>query len=228
MTERFDPDTRQWLIEDFDQWFRNPGDSRAYVLLGDAAVSKSVMAAVLAQRAKKDGCLAAVYFCRHNDGTRNNPRYLLGTIAHEMCNNNAQYSKLVGGESGIHGMLANSKASINELFTKLLEEPLGRCDHACKDGKLVVIDALDEAEYSSRDDFLDLIMHRFPLLPKWFVYFITSRPEDTVQFRLKTYNPCIRICAGNNETPMFYQQHEQNIRRFLEKKSKLLDLLLFA
>ena len=218
MTERYDPDTRQWLIEDFDQWFRNPGDSRAYVLLGDAAVGKSVMAAVLAQRAKKDGYLAAAYFCRHNDGTRNNPRYLLGTIAHEMCNNNAQYSKLVGGESGIHGMLANSKASINELFTKLLEEPLGRCDHACKDRKLAVIDALDEAEYSSRDDFLDLIMHRFPLLPKWLVFFITSRPEDTVQFRLQTYNPCIRICAGNSETPMFYRQHEQDIRRFLKKK----------
>ncbi|KAJ7375994.1 hypothetical protein OS493_037546 [Desmophyllum pertusum] len=33
--------------------------------------------------------------------------------------------------------------------------------------------------YESREDFLDLIMHRFPLLPEWLVFFITSRPEDT-------------------------------------------------
>jgi len=42
--ERCDPATRQWLLEDFDKWFSDPGDSRAYVLLGDAGVGKSVMA----------------------------------------------------------------------------------------------------------------------------------------------------------------------------------------
>ena len=27
--ERYDPDTRQWLLNDFDTWFSNPGNSRA-------------------------------------------------------------------------------------------------------------------------------------------------------------------------------------------------------
>jgi len=61
-------------------------------------------------------------------------------------------------------------------------------------------------------------MHRFPLLPKWLVFFITSRPEDSVRFRLKKYNPCVKICAGNSDQDNFYQQHQKDIQTFLKKK----------
>ena len=215
--ERHDPDTRHWLFDDFDKWFHNPGDSRAYVLLGDAGVGKSVMAGALAQRTRKAGRLGAAYFCRHNDGTRNDPRHLLGTVACQLCYCNSKYSNLVGGEDGIRMMLANSKLRVQELFTKLLEEPLGKCT-PCQQRKLVIIDALDETVYESREDFLEFIKERFPRLPKWLVFFITSRPEHTVQSRLARYNPCVRICAGNNEQGSFYEQHEQDIQRFLEKR----------
>ena len=174
------------------------------------------MAGVLARKSRTTGNLAAAYFCRHNDGTRNNPRYLLGTIACQLCKCNAQYSNFVGGEGGIRKLLGNSEIGIQGLFTKLLEEPLTKCSIPCE-RKLIVIDALDETKYESRDDFLDLIMHRFPMLPQWLVFFITSRPEDTVQLRLKKYNPCIKICAGNSENLKFYQQHELDIRLYLEK-----------
>lgn len=59
-------------------------------------------------------------------------------------------------------------------------------------------------------------MHRFPRLPKWLLFFITSRPEDTVQCTLENYNPCIRICAGNDERHNVYHQHEQDIKRYLK------------
>ena len=221
--QRYDPDTRRWLLNDFDAWFSDPEKSRAYVLLADAAVGKSVMAAVIAKRAKNDGNLAAAYFCRHYDSTRRDPRYLLGTVAYQLSNCNNEYNKIVGGETGIQNMLANAKLGVHELFTKLLEEPLSKC-RSCQ-RKLVVIDALDEAEYWSREDFLDLIINRFPQLPAWLVFFITSRPEDTVQFRLRTYNPCVRICAGNSENVGFYQQHEQDIQQFLEKRLNFCTLL---
>ena len=186
------------------------------MLLGDAGVGKSVMAGVLSQRMRRAGNLGAAYFCRHNDDTRNNPRYLLGTIAYQLCKCNSQYSSKVGREVGVRTLLAKSKLGVQELFTKLLLEPLNMCS-PCDKRKLVVIDALDETEYESREDFLNLIMHCFPLLPQWLVFFITSRPEDTVQFRLKKYNPCIKLCAGNSENLNFYQQHEQDIKLFLEK-----------
>ena len=186
------------------------------MLLGDAGVGKSVMAGVLAKKSAAKGNLAAAYFCRDKDDTRNNPRYLLGTIACQLCKCNAQYSNIVGGEGGIRKLLGNSEIGIQGLFTKLLEEPLTKCSIPCE-RKLIVIDALDETKYESREDFLDVIKRRFPMLPEWLVFFITSRPVDAVQFRFKNYNPCIKICAKNSENLEFYRQHEQDIKLFLEK-----------
>ena len=214
---RHDEDTRQWLFKDFDKWFSDPGDSRAYVLLGDAGIGKSVIAGALTQRARNKGHLGAAYFCRHNDGTRNNPRYLVGTIARQLCDCNSEISTLVGGEDGVKMILADSKLGVKELFTKLLEEPLGKCA-PCQQRKLVIIDALDETEYESREDFLYVIKKALPRLPQWLLFFITSRPEDSVQSRLEKYKPCIRICAGDNEERGFYKQHEQDIKLFLEKE----------
>ena len=215
-SERLHKDTRQWLFEDFNTWFSNPdGDSRAYVLLGDAGVGKSVIAGALAQQMIKTRQLGAAYFCRHNDGTRNDPRNLLGTIACQLCDCNSEYSSRMGGEDGVKMFLANSNLGVQELCTKLLEEPLSKCSSFQR--KLVVIDALDETEYKSRKDFICLIKERFPRLPECLVFFITSRPEDMLQSRLEKYNPCVRICAGNSEQRNFYQQHEQDIQRYLEK-----------
>ena len=214
---RHDEDTRQWLFKDFDKWFSDPGDSRAYVLLGDAGIGKSVIAGALTQRARNKGHLGAAYFCRHNDGTRNNPRYLVGTIARQLCDCNSEISTLVGGEDGVKMMLADSKLGVKELFTKLLEEPLGKCA-PCQQRKLVIIDALDETEYESREDFLYVIKKALPRLPQWLLFFITSRPEDSVQSRLEKYKPCIRICAGDSEERSFYKQHEQDIKLFLKKE----------
>ena len=214
---RHDEDTRKWLFKDFDKWFSDPGDSRAYVLLGDAGIGKSVIAGALTQRARNKGHLGAAYFCRHNDGTRNNPRYLVGTIARQLCDCNSEISTLVGGEDGVKMMLADSKLGVKELFTKLLEEPLGKC-LSCQPRKLVIIDALDETEYESREDFLYIIKKALPRLPQWLLFFITSRPEGSVQSRLDKYKPCIRICAGDSEERSFYKQHEQDIKLFLKKE----------
>ena len=215
--KRHDPHTRQWFFDDFNAWFRDPGNSRAYVLLGDPGVGKSVIAGALAQRMRETGQLGAAYFCRHNDGTRNDPRYLLGTVAHQLCACNDKYNEIVGGQDGVKMLLGKSKLGVMELFTKLLHEPLSTCGSSDKK-LLVIIDALDETEYESREDFLDLIKHRFPLLPQWLVFFVTSRPEDSIQSRLKRYNPCIKICSGNSDQQNFYQKHEQDIKSFLEKR----------
>ena len=176
-------------------------------------MGKSVMAGVLAQRSREAGHLGAAYFCRHNDSTRNDPRCLLGTIASQLCKCSSEYNSIMGGEDGVTKRLGNSNLGVQELFTKLLQERLYMCHSTQR--KLVVVDALDETQYESREDFLDLIMNRFPRLPNWLLFFITSRPENTVQVSLKKYNPCVRICAGNVEHDNFYQQHQQDIKLFL-------------
>ena len=78
----YDPHTRNWLFDDFDRWFSDSGDSRAYVLLGDAGVGKSVIAAELVKRKREDGSFGACYFCRGKDTIRSDPRNLIGTVAY--------------------------------------------------------------------------------------------------------------------------------------------------
>ncbi|XP_044169795.1 uncharacterized protein LOC114949750 [Acropora millepora] len=219
----YDADTRRWLFADFDRWFSDPGDSRAYVLLGDAGVGKSVIAAELVKLKRNNGSFGACYFCLGKDILRSDPRNLIGTVAYQLCKYNKEYNTKVGGENRVTTVLDNSALGLNALFTKLLQEPLGQCDTYSK-RRLVIIDALDELNYKFRKDFLDLLLDRFPSLPKWLVFFITSRPEDTLQFNLKRYNPCIKICAGNGQDSDNYRKHNEDIRRFLEKKVKFSDL----
>ena len=182
--------TRQWLFEDFDKWFSDPGDSRAYVLLGDAGVGKSVIAGALAQRKRDSGHLAAAYFCRHKDRRRNHPLSLLGTLARDLCKCSSEYSSQLGGEEGVGKLITNSEFSleVHELFAKLLEEPLAKC-RSPPNRRLVIIDALDEKEHGFRKDFLNVIKVDFPRLPDWLVFFITSRPKDQVESRLSSYKP---------------------------------------
>ena len=173
------------------------------------------MAGALAQRMMKARQLGAAYFCRHYDSTRNDPGNLLGTIACQLCDCNSEYSSRMGGEDGVKMFLANSNLGVQELCTKLLEEPLSKCK-PFQQRRLVVIDALDETEYKSRKGFIFLVKEHFPRLPEWLLFFITSRPEDMLQSKLEKYNPCVRICAGNGEQHSFYQRHEQDIQRFLD------------
>ena len=213
----YDDVTRRWLFAKFDAWFRDPGDSRAYVLLGDAGVGKSVIAAELVKRKREDGSFGACYFCLQKDTLRSDPRNLIGSVAYQLCEYIEQYRTNVGGRSRVIDILTNSALGLIELFTKLLQEPLGKCNMHSK-RMLVIIDALDETNHESRKDFFYVLRERFPLLPKWFVFFITSRPEDTVKFNLQRYNPCIKICAGNDQDDDYYRQHEEDIKQFLMKQ----------
>ena len=191
--------------------------------MGDPGVGKSVIAAELVKRKQKEKRFGACYFCLERDNIRSDPRNLIGTVAYQLCKYIEQYRTKVGGESSVTTILANSVLGFNELFTKLLQEPLGKCN-TCSERMLVIIDALDETNYKFRKDFFYVLRDRFPLLPKWLVFFITSRPEDTVRFNLKSYKPCIKICAGNGKDRDDYRHHEADIRRFLENKVNFSEL----
>ncbi|XP_046856499.1 uncharacterized protein LOC124449606 [Xenia sp. Carnegie-2017] len=214
--QKFDPETRKWLINDFSAWFDEPGESRAFVFMGDAGVGKTVMSAAIAQRAKDDGKLGAAFFFRHNDGTRRDPRSLLASVAYQLGKRFPDYLKLLGGVSGIQKRLSDTKLGVQELFTKFFEDPLWKLETFSK--TLIVIDALDEADYDSKNEFFDMVTFRFPQLPQWLLFFITTRPVDYTQFTLKNYHPCVKICSGDANNARAYEKHEQDIQTFLENQ----------
>ena len=212
--------TRQWFFKEFDKWFSGPVDSRsrAFLFLGDAGVGKSVIAGALAKYKKDAEELGCAFFCRNREEGRNDPRKVIGTIARDLCKCINEYSKIVGGEKGVANVLKDKELGVPDLFTKLLEEPLAQCKPPPK-RLLVIIDALDETKCESREAFLHVITKGLPRLPDWLVFFITSRPEDQILNTLATNKSCINICKGGiSQKSSFYQQHEQDIQRFLEEK----------
>ena len=147
------------------------------------------------------------------------PRVFLQLLTVISCKCSSEYSSIVGGEECVRKLITNSEFNLeaHELFAKLLEEPSAKC-RSPPNRRLVIIDALDEREYRSRKDFLNIIKVCFPRLPDWLVFFITSRPEDQIQSRLSRYKPCIKMCAAITDRGSFYQQQEKDIQRFLEKE----------
>ncbi|XP_046856185.1 uncharacterized protein LOC124449294 [Xenia sp. Carnegie-2017] len=214
--QKFDPETRKWLIDDFSAWFKKPAESRAFVFMGDAGVGKTVMAAAIAQRAKDDGKLGAAFFCRHYDGTRRDPKSLLASVAYQLGKHFPDYLKLLGGVNGIQKRLSDTKLGVQELFTKFFEDLLWKLETFSK--TLIVIDALDEADYDSKNEFFDVVTFRFPQLPQWLLFFITTRPVDYTQFTLKNYNPCVKICSGHANNAEADEKHVQDIQTFLENQ----------
>ena len=122
---------------------------------------------------------------------------VLATLARDLCKCSSEYSSIVGGEEGVRKLITNSELNleVHELFAKLLEEPLAKC-RSPTNRRLFIIDALDETEYGSRKDFLNVIKVYLPRLPDWLVFFISSSPEDQVRSRLSRYKPCIKMWAG--------------------------------
>ena len=160
-----------------------------------------------------------LFFALHKDRRRNHPLSLLATLARDLCKCSSEYSSIVGGEEGVRKLITNSELNleVHELFAKLLEEPLAKC-RSPPNRRLFIIDALDETEYGSTKDFLNVIKVYFPRLPDWLVFFITSSPEDQVRSRLSRYKPCIKMWAGITDRGSFYQKQEKDIQRFLEKE----------
>ena len=88
----------------------------------------------------------------------------------------------MGGEEGVRKLITNSefKLHVHELFAKLLEEPLAKC-RSPPNRRLVIIDALDETEYGSRKDFLNVIKLDFPRLVACVLYHQSPRRTNTEQ-----------------------------------------------
>ncbi|XP_068722794.1 uncharacterized protein [Montipora capricornis] len=111
--ERHDPDTRNWLFDDFNKWFSDPGESRAYVLLGDAGVGKSVIAGALAQRTTEH--LGAACFCRHYDDTRNDPSRPEDKIRERLERYNPCV-RICAGDSEQRGIYQQHEGDIRRFF----------------------------------------------------------------------------------------------------------------
>ena len=203
-------ETRLLIFEKIRLWLDDlTSENRVIVISGDAGMGKSVIAAVVCQRMQHAGRLSGSHFCQHNKERYRNPKVMLQSLACQLCDGLPEYkSELVKKLSRNLGVDINS-LEVQELFEFLFEEPLRRVGDPGRN-LLLVIDGLDESEYKSRNDLLDVVANHFWKLPVWFRFLVTARPEVNIADRVKKFNP-IQLEQDNEE-------NVKDIRLFLEKQ----------
>jgi hypothetical protein len=81
---RFQPGTREWAIQSFDEWLRDSGTKhRVFVLTAAAGIGKTGIACKIVR--DRSGHILACHFCRHDDSRRNNPKNILLSLAYQMA-----------------------------------------------------------------------------------------------------------------------------------------------
>ena len=202
--------TRKSVLEKVKLWLEDrSSENRVLVLSGNAGMGKSVIAAVVCKTMDQDGRLAGCHFCQHNKARGRKPQVMLQSLARKLCDVLPKYKNVLAEKlSGNLGADINS-LEVGELFELLFEESLSS---VCDPGRnfLLVIDGLDECEYQSRNELLDVIANHFFTLPVWLRFFVTTRPEINIADRLQKFNP-IQLEQDDEE-------NVEDIRLFLERQ----------
>ena len=187
--DKYQEGTRISVFEKIELWLNDrTSKNRVMVISGDAGMGKSVISAVVCQRMRHAGRLTGSHFCQHNKARPRNPKIMLQSLAYQLSEFLPPYKReLVKALSRNLGEDINN-LEVGELFELLFEEPLINVDDPGR-SLLMVIDGLDETEYKGRNELLDVIDNHFSVLPVWFRFCVTTRPEIIIAKHLQKLNP---------------------------------------
>lgn len=168
---------REWLLSRLDAWMDAEHPSPAFVLIGGPGIGKSAIAARLT--VLKQDRVVAIHFCSRDNYKTLDPHEFTAALV-------AQFREQVPGyrqaaEDAIRGERPRTAV---DAFHEAITVPMHRVS-APKGVRLIVIDALDEAERSgSRETIADVLASQVPLLPPWLRIFVTTRPVPGVVAKL--------------------------------------------
>ena len=160
------------------------------VIVGNAGMGKSVIAAELSKRMLEEGKLSGGHFCQHDKVRHRNPKMLLQSLAYQLSHSLPDYRKALVKQLSRNLGVEINDMEVEDLFELLFEEPLSRLtdpNSTC----LVIVDALDESEYQGRNELLDVIAKCFNKLPLWIRFLVTTRPEINICDSLKGLQPLL-------------------------------------
>ena len=207
---RFQEGTREWIFTKVEKWLDDrKSQNRVMVISGNAGMGKSVISAVICQRMQQAGRLSGSHFCQHNNIRYKNPQLMLQSLAYHLCHALPKYKEvLVKTLSRNVGRELNNM-SVEELFALLFKEPLSSvCDPG--HNMLMVIDGLDESEFTGRNELLDVIANHFCKLPVWIRFLVTTRPEWNITEKLKLLKPFLLEATD--------EMNLEDIKTFFERR----------
>ena len=190
---RFVDGTRGWVFNEVEKWRQQLGGKeggRCRVLLGGPGFGKTAIVAQLVARQRE--AVLGVHLCRHSDQLKRDPRQMIASLAYQLAQALPEFRAKLEAPQVISRLSQKAELEVAALFGLLLVEPLHGIEPPPlhEGGRyLLVIDALDEAEYDLKNDLLKLIAREFDKLPPWLGVLVTSRPEVHIKEMLKKLQP---------------------------------------
>ena len=190
-SERYLEGTRKSVFAKVTNWLNDDNSPhRVMVIVGNAGMGKSVIAAELSKRMLQEGRLCGSHFCQHDKMRHRNPKVMLQSLAYQLSHSLPEYKKCLVKQLSRNLGVEINDMEVGDLFELLFEEPLSRLtdpNSTC----LVIVDALDESEYQGRSELLDVIAKCFNKLPLWIRFLVTTRPEINICDSLKGLQPLL-------------------------------------
>ena len=231
-SEKYLEGTRVSIFVKVKNWLNdNNSFHRVMVIVGNAGMGKSVIAAEVSKRMQQDRRLLGSHFCQHNKMRHRNPKVMLQSLACHLSYSLPEYKEALVEQLSRNLGLDINDMETEDLFELLFEEPLNSLSDPGFTS-LVVIDALDESEYQGRNELLEVIAKYFNKLPIWIRFLVTTRPEINIWDSLKGLRPLllepndeenikdIRHLFERSLRPMFQVSNHESILSELVQKSE--------
>ena len=190
---------RQWLLSEIEK----RSNERAVAGYGSPGTGKSVLSAYLCSFSTK---CCAVYFFEWNNAATKRLRSMLYSLVFQLACNLEDYRNSI-----MRLMKTNDPDGMteDEFLDVFLLQPLNLLIDGCRERKIIVFDALDEALGGDARLF-EVTNRLIEGLPAWIMVLITSRPEAAITERLQQY-PGVYIDAHRSDM-------RSDIRKYVNKR----------
>jgi hypothetical protein len=224
--ENYTEGTREWVFDRVSKWLNDKSsNNRAFIISGQAGMGKSTIAAVTCKRFPEH--FGACHFFQHNNSRYNNPKFLLQSLAWQLCHVIPEYKQnLTNNLSGNKARLLDDQ-NIEGMFSMLFKEPFSNIPDPGKHF-IIVIDALDECRQEEKQKLVDLITKHFPKFPIFIRFLITTRTETDIARKFQELNP---LCLepddelNLNDLRIFFENKLKTISEYVEMEELVKKLV---
>jgi hypothetical protein len=189
------PGTRQGLLDEIHNWINNDSSSqRALLLTGEAGTGKSAVANSISRLYDGIGCLGSAYCFNRTEAKLTSIDMVIPTIARNLASCEPQVKAALSRIIEDKPTKVQTRG-IGQQFVELLLDPLRQATIIRP--VVVVIDALDESDPTTRHHLLKALKDNLANLPLYIRIIITSRLEFDINEALGKHNSVCRKQMGD-------------------------------